>query len=90
VKQGETKDVTIGIKRGKNFDQDVTLKFSGLPQGVMIEPATAMVKHGDNDAKLKIHASDTAAVGDFTIAVIGQPATGANATNDFKVTVSKK
>jgi len=29
--QGETKDVSIGIDRGKNFDGDVTLAFADGP-----------------------------------------------------------
>jgi hypothetical protein len=38
IKQGERKTVTLGITRGKNFDQDVHLKLSDLPQGVSITP----------------------------------------------------
>ena len=34
--QGESKEVAVGIKRGKNFDEDVTLKFAEGPQGVTI------------------------------------------------------
>ena len=30
IKQGESKAVTVGISRGKNFDEDVALKFDGL------------------------------------------------------------
>jgi hypothetical protein len=33
VKQGESKEVTIGIKRGTNFSQDVGLRFVDLPTG---------------------------------------------------------
>src|SRR5688500_10082432 len=43
IKQGETKIVTIGIARAKNFDQDVTLKFEGVPEGVTIDPAEPMI-----------------------------------------------
>ena len=39
VLAGETKEVTLGIKRGKNFDQDVNVKLDGLPKGVTAEPA---------------------------------------------------
>src|SRR5208337_3110247 len=44
--QGETKDVSIGIKRGTNFQEDVTLKFAEVPQGVTLDPASPVMRHG--------------------------------------------
>ena len=38
LKQGESKTVTISIKRGKNFDEDVNLGFTTVPKGVTIDP----------------------------------------------------
>src|SRR5690349_19165210 len=38
LKQGEAKDEKIGIKRGKGFDEDVTLKFDDIPKDVEIKP----------------------------------------------------
>lgn len=90
IKQGETKAVTVGIKRGKNFDEDVALKFTGMPQGVTIDPASPMIKHGDKEANLTIKAAADAAVGKFTIQVTGHPTKGPDASNEFNVTVDKK
>jgi hypothetical protein len=90
IKQGEAKVVDVGIHRGKNFDQDVALKLEGLPQGVTAEPAAPAIKHGDKDAKVTLKAADTAAVGDFTVKVVGHPGKGGDATNDLKITVDKK
>jgi uncharacterized membrane protein len=90
LKQGEAKEIDISIKRGKNFDQDVALKFENLPKGVTIEPASPTIKHGDADVKVKIKATDDAALGDHTIKVEGAPTKGATATHDLKVTVAKK
>jgi len=90
IKQGESKNVSIGIKRGKNMDQDVKLTFDKVPEGVTIEPNNPTIMHGDKEVKVTVKASDTAAVGDFTIHVVGHPNTGADATNDFKITVDKK
>lgn len=87
IKQGETKVVTIGISRSKNFDQDVTLKFGDLPKGITIDPAEPTIKHGENDVKLNVTAAGDAAVNDFTIKMTGSPATGKEATNEFKLTV---
>ena len=54
IKQGETKDVSISIKRGTNFQDDVTLKFTDEPQGVTIVPASPVIKNGETDAKLML------------------------------------
>jgi uncharacterized membrane protein len=90
LKQGETKTIAIGIKRGKNLDDDVTLKFADVPTGLTIEPASPAIKHGDTEAKLTLKAADNAALGDFTIKVTGHPTKGADASNEFKLTVAKK
>jgi hypothetical protein len=90
VTQGETKATSIGIKRGKNFDQDVTLKFAEMPKGITIDPASSVIKHGDSEAKFTVKAADDAAVGEFAIKVSGHPGTGTDASQEFKITVSKK
>ncbi|HZT80227.1 MAG TPA: hypothetical protein VFA26_08395 [Gemmataceae bacterium] len=90
VKQGEKQTAKIGISRGKNFDQDVTLSFDNLPQGVTITPAHPVLKAGEKDVTLSVEAARDAALGDFTINVTGKPAReGAATTGSFKVTVKK-
>jgi hypothetical protein len=81
LKQGESHNLTIGIKRGTNFDADVTLKFEPMPKGVTIEPASPSIKHGDTDAKVTVKAADDAAVGDFTVKVMGHPSKGSEAAS---------
>jgi hypothetical protein len=94
LKQGESKVVTLGIKRGKNFDDDVQIKFDNIPTGVTIDPPTTEIKHGDTEAKVTVKASDKgdskAAVGDFTVKVVGHPTKGGDATNDLKLSIAKK
>ena len=90
IKQGESKEVTIGIKRGKDFDQDVAVTLEGAPKGVTFDPASATVKHGDADAKMKVKAADDAALGDFKVKVVGKPSKGDESTNDLKLTITKK
>jgi len=90
LKQGESKDATIGITRGKNFDEDVSLKFEDVPKGVTIEPAAPSIKHGDKDVKVTVKAADDAALGDFTVKVTGHPSKGADASGELKLTVKKK
>src|SRR5262245_65786810 len=90
IKQGEMKTVTISVKRGKNFGDDVNMKFDNVPKGVSLDPAAPMVKASDNDSQIKIKAADDAALGDFVVKVTGEPSKGAAATNDLKITVEKK
>lgn len=88
--QGETKDVSIGIERGKNFNGDVTLTFAEGPEGVTIASASPVIKHGDTEAKVTLKATDDASLGDFTVKVMGHPTAGPDATNELKITVVKK
>jgi hypothetical protein len=90
LKQGESKVIIIGVSRGKNFDEDVALKFDDLPKGVTVEPAKAEIKHGDKDTKVTLKAADDAALGDHTGKVVGHPTKGSDATHDLKLTVEKK
>jgi uncharacterized membrane protein len=90
LKQGESKAVSIAIKRGKNFSQDITLKFDNVPNGMSIDPASPVIKHGDEEAKVTFKTTNDAALGDFTIKVTGRPSSGADASTEFKITVDKK
>jgi len=90
LKQGESKEVTIGITRGKNLDQDVALKFDGVPTGVTLDPASPTIKHGDTEAKVTVKAAADATVGEFTVKVLGKPGKGPEATKEFTLTVAKK
>jgi hypothetical protein len=90
LKQGETKTVAIGIKRGTSFEQDVAVSFADQPNGVTLEPSSAIIKRGETEAKFKLVTADDASLGDFTIKVTGHPSKGADASHDFKITVAKK
>jgi uncharacterized membrane protein len=90
IKQGEAKEVKIGIKRGEGFDKDVTLKFSDVPKGVTIEPASPAIKHGDKDVAVTVKAGDEAAIGDFEVKVTGHPSTGTDAAAVLKLKIDKK
>ena len=89
VHQGETKEVSIGIERGTNFEGDVTFEFAQGPEGVTIESAKPIIKHGETTAKVTLKATADASLGDFTVKVTGHPIKGADATSEFKITVAK-
>ena len=90
LKQGEIKAATISLSRGKNFDEDVTLKFADVPKGVTIDPADPAIKHGDAEVNITFQAADDAALGDFTIKVTGHPTKGTDAKTEFELNVAEK
>jgi hypothetical protein len=90
VQQGEMTNASIGIKRGTNFAQDVTLTFDDLPAGVALDPAKPVLLAKATDAKFTLKATDAAVPGDYTVKLVGHPAKGGDATNQFKLTILKK
>src|SRR5262249_11004467 len=88
VKQGEKKTVTVGISRGKNFNQDVKLDF-GLPPGLKMSPASPVIKAGDKNVEVSFEAAKDAALGHHTINVTGTPATGDKGASTLKIEVKK-
>jgi hypothetical protein len=88
--QGESKNVTVDMRRGKNFDQEAKLSFQNLPKGITIDPANPTIARSETEAKLTIRAADDAPVGDHTVGVTAQPSTGPAAHNEFTITVRKK
>jgi hypothetical protein len=88
--QGETKEVAIGIERGKNFEGDVRFEFADGPEGVTVESSSPIIKHGDSAAKVTLNAAADASLGGFTVKVTGHPTEGPDSTSELKITVAKK
>jgi len=88
LNQGQSKTLIVGINRGTNFSEEVTLKLSQLPKGVTLNPASPVIKVGEMETKLAITATADAALGDFTYTVTGHPANGVNAVAEAKLTVN--
>lgn len=89
IAQGESTEVTIGIDRGRNIDQDVTLRFEEVPTGVSVAPENPVITRGEDEVTVDVSATAGAALGDFTVQVTGKPKSGASATNEIKITVEK-
>jgi len=87
LKQGETKEVKVSISRGKDFKEDVTLKYD-VPAGVKVDGPGA-IKAGEGEAVLKVSADKDAAEGKKTVTVTGKPATGDAVSTKFDVDVKK-
>lgn len=90
VQQGKQFETMVGIKRAKNFDEDVALKFTDMPRGVTIEPADLTIKHGDSEAKFAFKASDDAPPGDYLVKITGHPTRGSDAQVAFKLKIAAK
>lgn len=90
VKQGESTTAKISISRGKNFDEDVALKFTDVPKGVTLTPVTPMIAKSDKEATIDVQAAADAAIGEFTVKVAGHPEKGADATTELKLTILEK
>ena len=91
LKQGEEKSETIKITRGKNFTEDVSLKFEGMPKGVTLDPAAPMLKKSETEVKVTIKAAADAALGSSEVKVIGHPSKGPDdSSNKITVKVEKK
>jgi len=89
LKQGETKTIVIGIKRGTNFQEDVKLEFTTVPQGMTLEPASPVIMHGDKETEVTLKAAADASRGDFKVRVIGHPTKGPDGSTDLKVSISE-
>lgn len=90
VKHGTSKTVSIAIARDATFDQDVALRFEGMPRGVTIEPKAVVIKQGVSEVQITLAASREAALGDFTIHITGQPTTGLVAATQFQLNLAKE
>lgn len=90
VKQGERKVVDVGIKRGKNFDQDVKLEVSGEPKGLKVTLDNPVIKAGESTTKLNVEADKEAPLGDHEITVKATPAKdGPAASSTYKIKIDK-
>jgi uncharacterized membrane protein len=87
LKQGETQNVTISLKRGEYFKRDVKLEIRPS-KGISVEPTEVLVKGSDNpDVQLQIAAATDANLGEYRVNIKGTPDTGEPTSTDFKVKV---
>jgi hypothetical protein len=90
VKQGASDVVTIGISRGKNFDENVALAFTDVPSDVTIEPKVTAIKKDEKEAKVTVKVGDKAPLGKHDIKVTGKALKGEAAETHFTLNVKEK
>jgi hypothetical protein len=90
LKQGETKEITIGISRGTNFDQDVKLEFGEAPKGLKFTPSNPVIKAGDKNVQVSVAVAKDAALGHHVVSLIGTPMKeGAKTSASLKLEIKK-
>lgn len=87
LKQGETQNVTISLKRGEYFKRDVKLEIRPS-KGISVEPTSVLVRGSDDpDVQLQIAAATDANLGEYRIHIKGTPETGEPTSTELKVKV---
>ena len=87
VKQGEVQSVTISLERGKYFKQDVKLQIEAS-KGISPDPTSILIKSSDRpEEQIQITVARDAALGEYSIRVMGIPETGDPTSTLFKVKV---
>jgi len=89
VKQGDTDQVSIGIKRGGDFSNDVKVELM-LPPGVTATPASFTFQGGTADQKVTLAVSADAAPGTHVVKVNAMPTAGQATSAQFDVSVKAK
>ena len=87
--QGETATINVVIAREK-FNEPVTLKFTGLPEGVTIVENDPTIAKDATSAKLTLRAAADAKVMDSHAITITGAGGGMTQEATFKVSVKKK
>lgn len=89
VKQGETASIKVDITRDK-FNDPVSLKFSGLPEGVSIMENDLTISKDATGAKLTLKADPDAKIEEGHKVTVTAWGGGITEAKTFNVTVKKK
>jgi hypothetical protein len=90
VKQGQTKELTISINRGRDFKQNVKLTLSTDAKGITIKPDNTEIMGTDNSTSktFTLQAAPDAPAGEYKVTVKGTPATGTPTETSFTIKVT--
>jgi hypothetical protein len=88
--QGGTRSVEISVDRQKAFAEAVSIQFGEFPTGVTAEPSEPVIEKGKSTTRVVLSATDDAALGDFTVRVVGHPTQGDDASSDLRLNIVRK
>jgi len=87
IKQGDRKTISVTLRRGEFFKQDVRLEFRASA-GITVTPTSVLVRASDTpEVQLQIAVPKDAALSEYRIFVTGTPQTGEAASIEIKVKV---
>ena len=87
IKQGDRQTITVTVRRGDLFKQDVRLEMKAT-EGITVTPTSALVKASDKgDVQIQIAAPRTAPLSEYRVYVKGTPQTGEPTSIEIKVKV---
>lgn len=87
IKQGDRQTISVTVRRGDFFKQDVRLEIKAS-QGITVTPTNVLVKANDTaEVPLQIAVPKDAALGEYHVFLKGTPETGQPASIEIKVKV---
>jgi hypothetical protein len=90
IKQGETDDVKVTIKRDGGWDEDVSVKFDNLPKGVKVSAGGDKIAKASTDGTFTLAADADAEPVDNHAVTLKVKGGGIEADHALKITVKKK
>lgn len=89
VAQGETKSMQIGIERGSDFDQSVSVKLMAPIEGLKVSPESATFSGDKSEIEFSLIAAADAPTGVTNVTVIGDPDSGQSVNGGIKVSINE-
>ncbi len=87
IKQGDRQTITVTLRRGESFKQDVRLQINAS-EGIRVTPTDVLVKASDTpEVQLQIAVPKDAALSEYRVYVKGTPETGEPTSIAIKVKV---
>jgi uncharacterized membrane protein len=87
IKQGEAQTAIVTLHRDDYFKQNVRLLIN-TTKGISLDPTSVLIKSKDKpDVQILITVATDAALGEYSIRVMGTPETGESTSTVFTVKV---
>jgi hypothetical protein len=91
LKQGEKKEIKVGVRRSSDFKEGIRLQVKNAPKGVTVTPAKPEIPAGDDQVMVTVEAAKDAALDKHTVDLVGTPegGKGGEQTLQLKINVEK-
>ncbi len=89
IEQGSSQTVSIGVDRGEQFQEEVTVTFQP-PQGVTIEPEQLTLAAGQDEGEVTVKVDPTVQPGEMLIQVTGEGGSGPPSPGQLTIEVTER